>query len=65
MFDVVYVTTNGGPGTATELMSLMAYRQSFLYYQTGSGAAVAIIILIISTVIVQMLFKYLWKRDVV
>ncbi|GIM46582.1 ABC transporter permease [Collibacillus ludicampi] len=65
MFDVVYATTNGGPGKATEMASLLAYRQSFLYYQTGYGAAVAVLILILSTILVQLLFKSMWRRDVV
>ncbi len=65
MFDLVYATTNGGPGKATEIVSLLAYRQSFLYYQTGYGAAIAIAILVLSIILVQFLFKLLWRREVV
>ncbi|MCF2941959.1 sugar ABC transporter permease, partial [Paenibacillus alkaliterrae] len=65
MFDVVYATTNGGPGNATEVLSLLAYRQSFLYYQTGYGAAVGILILIMSTILVNVLFKIIWKKETV
>jgi multiple sugar transport system permease protein len=65
MFDLVYATTNGGPGKATEIVSLLAYRQSFLYYQTGYGAAIAIAVLVLSIILVQFLFKLLWRREVV
>lgn len=65
MFDLVYATTNGGPGKTTEIVSLLAYRQSFLYYQTGYGAAIAIAILVLSIILVQFLFKLLWRREVV
>jgi len=63
MFDLVYATTNGGPGNATEVLSLLAYRQSFLYYQTGYGAAVGILILILSLILVNVLFKLLWRKE--
>jgi multiple sugar transport system permease protein len=64
LFDIVYATTNGGPGTATEVLSLMAYRQSFLYYNTAYGAAIAIVILIISNVLVVFLFRTLLRGAV-
>ena len=61
LFDVVYATTSGGPGKATEVLSLMAYRQSFLYYNTAYGAAIAIVILILSNILVILLFRTLLR----
>ena len=63
MFDLIFATTRGGPGQATEVASLLAYRYSFLYYQTGYGAAIAILILIVSTILVQILFRLLWRSE--
>lgn len=40
-FDLVYVMTGGGPGTATELMATYMYKQSFVKFNMGYGSAVA------------------------
>jgi ABC-type sugar transport system permease subunit len=39
----------------------MAYRQSFLYYNTAYGAAIAILILVISNILVVFLFRTLLR----
>jgi raffinose/stachyose/melibiose transport system permease protein len=41
-FDLVYVTTAGGPGTSTTVPSYEVYRRAFEIGQVGSAAAVAI-----------------------
>lgn len=40
-FDLIYVMTGGGPGTATELMGTYMYKQSFKTFNMGYGSAVA------------------------
>ncbi len=40
-FDLVYVMTGGGPGTATELMATYMYKLSFAQFNMGYGSAVA------------------------
>ncbi len=40
-FDVVYVMTGGGPGGATETLSLYSYQNYFRYLDFGYGSAVA------------------------
>ena len=42
LFDIIYATTQGGPGTATQSVSLVAYNATFLFYQFGPGAAMAV-----------------------
>jgi multiple sugar transport system permease protein len=57
MFDVVYVLTQGGPGTATQNLSLLTYRVGFQYLATSRGAALGI------TLTLLMLPAYwLWWR---
>lgn len=51
VFGLVYALTRGGPGGATELISIYIYNQSFTSYQLGYGAAVAVVVLLISVVI--------------
>lgn len=43
VFDIIRVTTNGGPGEATEVLSLLLYKKVFFGDDVGYGAAVAVI----------------------
>ena len=51
LFDIIYVTTKGGPGIATEVMAFFTYRTEFRSFQIGTGSASAVIILIISIIV--------------
>ncbi len=55
MFDIIYATTQGGPGGSTEVISMFAYRQSFNYYNIGIGSSASIIALIL-TIFLSTLF---------
>jgi len=46
-FDIVFVLTKGGPGSASITLPLYAYQNAFMYYQAGYGAAIGIVILLI------------------
>ncbi len=59
LFDLVYVTTRGGPGDSTELITYFAYRQSFSFFQVGYGSAAAVIILLISIIVTTISVNYL------
>lgn len=58
-FDVVYVTTRGGPGEATMVLTLYAYQQNFQYFQVGVGSAAAVVILGISILITTFAVRML------
>ena len=58
-FDVPFVMTSGGPGRASEFMSLYAYRQAFSYYYVSVGIAAAFCILIIIVVLANVFIKLL------
>jgi multiple sugar transport system permease protein len=42
LFDVVFTTTHGGPGVATETVSLLAYSTTFEFYKFSDGAAMSV-----------------------
>jgi len=46
-FDIVFVLTKGGPGSASITLPMYAYQNAFMYYQAGYGAAIGIIILLV------------------
>lgn len=63
LFDLVYVTTRGGPGDATELVTFFAYRQDFRFFQVGYGSAAAVIILLISILVTTIAVAYMRKAQ--
>lgn len=52
IFDHIYAMTGGGPGTASSVMAMYAYKTSFLSYKMGYGSAMSIVILFVSFLLV-------------
>ncbi|MBZ9994284.1 carbohydrate ABC transporter permease [Mesorhizobium sp. BH1-1-4] len=63
IYDIIYVLTKGGPGDATEVMSLYIYRQSFTFWRMGVGAAASFVSLIIITVLITFFFKSMQRSQ--
>jgi multiple sugar transport system permease protein len=42
-FDIIYVMTQGGPGTASETINIFLYLQAFAFYNIGFSSAVVVI----------------------
>ncbi len=58
LFDTAYVLTQGGPGNATELLSLHVYRMANAQNGLiGRAAAIALVLLVLVTVISSVLIK--------
>ena len=55
-FAAIYVVTTGGPGTATEILNLYAYRKSFTELSLGYGSALAVALLVVTILISAVLF---------
>lgn len=51
------VMTSGGPGTATNVVSLELYKMGFNYYQFGPASALAMLVFIINIVFVVLYIK--------
>jgi alpha-glucoside transport system permease protein len=47
LFDLIFVMTNGGPGTASRVIALTYYQETFPGGQFGKGAAVAVVMLLL------------------
>lgn len=47
-FDAIYAATGGGPGTATEILNLYAYRVAFNSLSLGYGAALTTALLLLT-----------------
>jgi ABC-type sugar transport system permease subunit len=48
VFDLIYATTYGGPGSATQVMGTWMYFNVFQYYQAGYGTAIAVVITLVA-----------------
>lgn len=55
-FAAIFTVTGGGPGTATEILNLYAYRKSFTELSIGYGSALAVALLIVTIIISAGLF---------
>ena len=48
IFDKVYALTGGGPGQATETLSLYVYRQGFKFFDMGLASAAAMVMIVVA-----------------
>ena len=62
LFDMVFTLTRGGPGSATELISLMIQRVGFRGFNQGLATAQAVILLIITIVLSQIYIRVFYKE---
>jgi multiple sugar transport system permease protein len=64
-FDIIFGTTQGGPGNATDLLSVSAYFTAFQNLYFGRGAAIMVVnwlMVLISAMLVVRLWQYTRKR---
>jgi multiple sugar transport system permease protein len=63
IFDLIFIMTDGGPGTSTESISLYIYRLSFEYQRLSYAAAMAVLILLLITIITRMAIRPLEYQE--
>lgn len=56
-FDLIFVLTEGGPGTATQLLSMYIYNESFSYQHYGKASAAAMILFLIVGAMTVLQFR--------
>jgi multiple sugar transport system permease protein len=62
LFDMVFTMTRGGPGSATELISLYIQRIGFRVFDQGVASAQAIILLIICIVLARLYIRIFYRE---
>lgn len=65
LFDMVWVMTHGGPGTATETMVTYMIETGFDRGRLGYGTAVAIVLFVISLVMALIFMRFILRRDTI
>lgn len=63
LFDMVWVTTGGGPAGATATMATYMVQYGFQRNQLGFGSAVAVIIFIVSLIFALVYQRFVLRRD--
>ena len=58
-FDIVFIMTKGGPGTATDLISYFIYRSAFFGLDVGRASAMSVALLLIVLALTVYLYRYM------
>ncbi|UCD80827.1 MAG: sugar ABC transporter permease [Desulfobacterales bacterium] len=62
-FDKVFILTGGGPGTATELLSIYTWRINFRNWDFGYGSVVAFMVYLVVLIMCSVFYKAItWKQ---
>lgn len=61
IFDIIYIITEGGPGSSTETIAVNVYRLAFQNFRTSQSAALAYIILFV-VIVLTNLYLYAVNR---
>lgn len=64
VFDLIYVMTKGGPGTATESLAVLLYKKAFNFNEMGYGTAIAIVMFIVILAISAVQLRILRRREI-
>ncbi|MEM3448139.1 MAG: sugar ABC transporter permease [Nitrososphaerota archaeon] len=56
LFDLIWLTTGGGPGDATETLPILIYRRSFREFNMGEGATISVFSFIFMAIITAIFY---------
>lgn len=57
VFDTIYVMTNGGPGSATEMLPNYIYKQGLKFFNAGYSASLAIVFVLTMTIVTALFLR--------
>jgi raffinose/stachyose/melibiose transport system permease protein len=63
LFDLVWVTTGGGPADASNTMATYLVDRGFERFQLGYGSAISVILFVIALVIALAYQRFVMRRD--
>jgi multiple sugar transport system permease protein len=63
LFDIVFLLTEGGPGSSTETIAIYVYRIAFQYFRTSESTALAYILLF-TVIVLTNLYLYFARQRV-
>lgn len=63
VFDLIWVMTQGGPYRSSETLAVTMYRESFVLFRLGYGAAIAVVLSIIVLVVSAVYIRAMFRRE--
>ncbi len=60
-FDIIFVTTGGGPAGATETLGILLYREAFSSFRFGTASAMGVLMVAVAALVVLVGFR--WLRE--
>jgi multiple sugar transport system permease protein len=63
VFDIIYVMTRGGPADSTKTLSFLVYQEGFSNLRSGSAAAYAYLVVLISVVLIALYVTLLRRQE--
>lgn len=63
VFDQIFILTEGGPGSATETISLYIYRTAFRFGDFGYAAAMSFVLLLLTNIISLTYIRLLQRQE--
>jgi multiple sugar transport system permease protein len=63
VFDQIFILTEGGPGSATETISLYIYRTAFRFSDFGYAAAMSFVLLLLTNFISMLYIRLLQRQE--
>lgn len=62
LFDTVFTMTRGGPGAATELISIYIQRVGFRIFDLGVASAQALLLLVVTIVLARLYIRFFYRE---
>ena len=62
-FELIYVMTKGGPGRATQILSIFGWRTAFQEFDFGKGAALGVVMLLICLAGAILMFRRFMRSE--
>ena len=63
VFDQIFILTQGGPGFATETVSLYIYRTAFRFFDFGYAAAMSFVLLLLTNIVSVGYIRLLQRQE--
>lgn len=63
VFDIIYILTGGGPANGTQVISYVAYQETFRFFNMGRGAAISFLISLFIVVAALVYIRILGDRQ--
>lgn len=63
VFDIIYVMTRGGPADSTKTLSFLVYQEGFSNLRSGSAAAYAYLVVLISVILIVLYITLLRRQE--